>query len=1775
MQKNVKNFRRMLAMVLVFSLALSAFNGTAPINAAEDTIGATGEMAVSGEESPGTEEEIAPSQGEETPSDDETPTNDDETDENTPPDESQNDENGGGDAEEPTDTDGTDGSADEENGNTEATDEDNSAGDDTADETRHGRQNDQSTGPGDAYAAGKLLIVFHDPEELLGSGLMSTFSERSVARAFNSFSGEIAAVSELGGGIQTVAVVDLPANMSVEAAITEYEKSPLLKYAQPLYIYQMMADVPNDTILNKKWLKTNDPWPSHHIPLKTFAAWESVGLGDAPVRVAVIDSQIDLGHEDLQDALRVDMAQNIQFRNDRPTRLPLDPADSHGTHVAGLMGATANNNAGDVGVAAGRVEIIPINVFEWMEAAQEYGGAWEICVAEGIYYAVEQEARIINLSLGGDTEDRFMRDAIDHAVNAGVVVIVSAGNNTFDNPTYPSDYENVVSVINVSHNEFWHEYNDGVGNWMPYDPIPWELGENPRHYTSSYGPKKNISAPGNLVWGPVPVGEEMESDEFPGYDLLNGTSMASPVTVGVAALMLYADPDLNPLQVATTLFETATDVHTPGKDDQTGHGVVNALAAVEILSLERATGLEATKAGQSFTSVDLSWRMETGNPSHFEVARMLDGNVELEAIRRFAIEDVLAGGPGTFAYQWNDLSFNDYRFAVRPIFDGGENPAVWIFSDAVRLEDPGIARPETVTLNVKAHEKNPLAIELSFPVPQFVEGGSTITPLRYEILRTDNLNVNAQVFSIAASSAPSYIDHATIAGRTYNYSVRPIWPDIGPGTLSAVKSHKLNMPAAPRLSGRGNYSPTKIELTWSEVASAAGYEIRLEGMDDYTILASEGRIKEITEDLSPNTAYHAMIRPFWQTDAENADTISHGNFGPAITVRTQPGPAPTDLRLEGAATVTSATLQWEPPANAEDLGVVGYRINKNGVPAAYISAGDFRTAGNKWTDTRLGPGTTVRYSVQACWGDEEEDGGINEYGSKPGNASKVLTVSSEKGEAPRILTTMGASCPTTIDISWLPLEEKTVGVTRLSGYRIYAGNVPMSTEPAVWDNPAAEETSITYLSPNTQYPIRVVPLWDVEGDIVEGRPSAAVNRKTKAAPKPATPWTTVRTGGQVVLSWGEPPICDDCAALGSGGCEIVRYRVTKGRAKPEDAYFETYKNNGYTYRDPGYTQDGLWSDVHPGMKTRYTVQAVYRVEGLDGRDHRLGSGFGPISTALNVTTPNPAPKLREAEAERTMFRTELFWNPIAGVAEYEVYANGSPVGIVSNGGGITVQAKPPIPLKESGGETQDLGAIRLLADKPGSSLSDDEVVAVRVSLPPGSNTKFTVRALYRAPRYRDEKIYLGKASNTLTVKTAGGGVPSGLKRHGGPDAKAASPTSLPTVGWNAMNADIEHLVSDMYYIRLTWKNAAGQTVPTVFPINNAAGVTTYDIGGLIPDTTYTVQIAAAYEDDTQERRGAWSKAIKLKTTGGAPRNLKASDIGLTSATLTWGSPSNAMEPDSYHISWQDSDGTGGAVSFVEEREYTDTDLKPGITRRYQVRAHWPGGSGTGKGANRAVSPKGAAPGGVRATASPNSINVTWNAITGAHALDAGASLTHYRVERRQHYSWGWGAWMGENILATDASTDRSHNFSAVPNNRYQVRVAGVWNDTLRGRYSPAWTLRTSGPAPKNLRAHVLGTDSSQAGSERKFAHVHLTWDPVLNQGVNEYRVVRSRADGTHDYTFYVSLWQYYGAQSPGLRNGFIDTIALPGTSYRYDVMARFGWSEGRAASTRVKIPNRF
>lgn len=231
------------------------------------------------------------------------------------------------------------------------------------------------------------------------------------------------------------------------------------------------------------------------------------------------------------------------YRDDPQDDNDARPGHPHGTHVGGTVGAMTNNKIGIAGVAK-NVKLLPVKIGE------DYSGSTGTFRGyEGILYANMLGARVINCSWGQAGFSQAEQEVITQVTENGSLVIAAAGNDASNREFYPANYAGVLSVAAVDKN-----YNEA--------------------YFTNFGGWVDISAPGVSI---------MATKPYDDYGLMSGTSMASPVTSGVAALAMLAHPEMSGQQIKELLKYTADrklfDLN-PQLEGKMGTGVVDALAAI-------------------------------------------------------------------------------------------------------------------------------------------------------------------------------------------------------------------------------------------------------------------------------------------------------------------------------------------------------------------------------------------------------------------------------------------------------------------------------------------------------------------------------------------------------------------------------------------------------------------------------------------------------------------------------------------------------------------------------------------------------------------------------------------------------------------------------------------------------------------------------------------------------------------------------------------------------------------------------------------------------------------------------------------------------------------------------------------------------------------------------------------------------------------------------------------------------------------------------------------
>lgn len=322
----------------------------------------------------------------------------------------------------------------------------------------------------------------------------------------------------------------------------EMMKNPDVEYAYPIFIrYPFFT--PNDPLITNQYYLTN---------IAAFQAWD-VSLGDTTVVIAIVDSGIDYTHPDLQDNLSSVMydfvgdvtytdVQNGNWKEDNDPR-PSSNSNTHGTHVTGCANAVTNNGIGIASIGA-KCRYMPIKV-----GADNPNVNGIFRGYEAILFAAQNGAKVINCSWGGPGFSQAEQDIINQTTALGSVVVVAAGNdgyflNTY--PQYPANYNNVICVGATNQTDKATSF-------------------------SNYGQSVTVFAPGQSIYSTIP------NNRYTSYD---GTSMASPIVAGLAALVRSVFPHYSPKQVYHQIRSTVDNFVTNPNNRPLYYGRINAYKAL-------------------------------------------------------------------------------------------------------------------------------------------------------------------------------------------------------------------------------------------------------------------------------------------------------------------------------------------------------------------------------------------------------------------------------------------------------------------------------------------------------------------------------------------------------------------------------------------------------------------------------------------------------------------------------------------------------------------------------------------------------------------------------------------------------------------------------------------------------------------------------------------------------------------------------------------------------------------------------------------------------------------------------------------------------------------------------------------------------------------------------------------------------------------------------------------------------------------------------------------
>jgi subtilisin family serine protease/fibronectin type 3 domain-containing protein len=554
-------------------------------------------------------------------------------------------------------------------------------------------------------------------------------------------------------------------------------------FRQPNYVITTsgVAQEVDDPDVDKQWALDF---------INVGTAWEfSDKSNGSGVVVAVLDSGTTLTHPDLHDNIWINtwetagdgidndnngFIDDINGWNFVSGNANVSDTDGHGTHVTGIIGAVADNALGGVGAAPG-VQILPVKVISGSTGSTAN-------IVSAINYVIGLESfgvnvAVINMSLGYYSEDTAVRNAIEAAGNAGIVVAASAGNNGSNNdtkPHYPSEYNDLDHLIAVAS-------LDQNG----------QLASN-----SNYGRTTvDLAAPGVSIYSTTKNGS---------YGLMSGTSMATPFVSAAAAILAASDSSLSPAEIKTRIINSAEPLpNLSGKVVSGGRLNLATLFVTDEPSLpETPTNLSILTVTEN--AVTLQWRDNSRNETKFELQYSTDnGNIWTVTDNNLTVNQtqvVVSITAGTV-----------YQFRICAVNEVGNSG----WSEIVTMPVTKPTKPATPT-NIKAAASGSQQIIVSWK--------TVSNATAYKVERS--LSSSGGWSEVYSGNELSFTDAGLNSNTKYYYRVYALNYYVLSGASSFVSATtQAEIPATPLNIKASALNNAAVRISWDTAVHATNYRV--------------------------------------------------------------------------------------------------------------------------------------------------------------------------------------------------------------------------------------------------------------------------------------------------------------------------------------------------------------------------------------------------------------------------------------------------------------------------------------------------------------------------------------------------------------------------------------------------------------------------------------------------------------------------------------------------------------------------------------------------------------------------------------------------------------------------------------------------------------------------------------------------------------------------------------------------------------------------------------
>jgi len=403
--------------------------------------------------------------------------------------------------------------------------------------------------PEQPYVPNRVVIKFSASANTYAENINSHTQPGAIIRGhsydvlFSKYSAEIRNLYK--HEMSNYYIAETKAGSDIEDLARQLREEPFILDASPDYYAVITATIPDDMYFQYQYGLNNTG--QVYMPeigssgtagsdIKAPDGWDWT-VGNSSIIIAIIDSGVASDHEDLLNKV----IPGYDFVNDDNDAYD---DNGHGTFTASIAAANTNNGIGIAGVSWD-ARIMPIKVMD------EDGYGSYLAIATGMRYAIDNGAKILNMSIGGRSPSFILEDACSYCYSNGGIIIAATG-NTGAPVLYPAAYDDYCLAVAAT------DSNDRRQSW------------------SNFGPQVDVAAPGYFVLGALYSPEE--PDNLNSYGWKSGTSFATPYVSGAAALLIAYKPFLTNEQVMALIKYTADDVNAdtePGIDEYIGYGRIN------------------------------------------------------------------------------------------------------------------------------------------------------------------------------------------------------------------------------------------------------------------------------------------------------------------------------------------------------------------------------------------------------------------------------------------------------------------------------------------------------------------------------------------------------------------------------------------------------------------------------------------------------------------------------------------------------------------------------------------------------------------------------------------------------------------------------------------------------------------------------------------------------------------------------------------------------------------------------------------------------------------------------------------------------------------------------------------------------------------------------------------------------------------------------------------------------------------------------------------------